>query len=331
MSSINLQYLFQITRDRTVYISVHHWAIIGTAWLHRGATVWIFIAGTPLPLNRRKLEKRNSFNVWAIAKSAIRDHINYAGLIPLSAAHIEVKYYVAISESYHNSSVLCFTGSCSLKLQSWGDDDTSEWIGYVLVKGASYTFVDLRKSVSMQIDWNRIPLIRGFNTALIQLGTCTATDSHTFDTSLSSTASDSLAAYLQSLPSGTIIAGVTIEDAALSLTNTARNALLAIGVDTTQLMFRGKLAFVATIGQPSLSRFTIALPYGDNLVLDAVLPCMYTHVMISTMVCFQKFQSFNINYFNSIWNTANIWPLTSLTISIMKHSLPTVSIVHRIY
>jgi len=128
---------------------------------------------------------------------------------------------------------------------------------------------------------NRI-YIEGLNTALIQLNTCTATDARTFDTFdyRSTAASDALATYLQSLPSGTIITGVTIAGVANSLTTNARNALLEIGVDTTNLA-GGIITFVATIGQPSLTRFRIRSD-GSGIWLDmnAVVPCMYTHVMI---------------------------------------------------
>jgi len=81
----------------------------------------------------------------------------------------------------------------------------------------------------------------------------------------------------------------------LTLTNAASSALLAIGVNTTELQFRGKLTFVAISGQPSATWSAIAPPYGNILVMDAVVPCMYTQVMISIIVCSQ---SFNIIHFH---------------------------------
>jgi len=192
--------------------------------------------------------------------------------------------------------VLCFTGSCSLTLRSWGFADFADYsavfTGYLQAGGV--TLIDYTRS---RISWNND--IRGFNTAVIQLQTCTATNPRSFDTCAYNEAADSLATYLRGLPSGTVITGVTIDEASAALTNNARNALLAIGVNTAQLQYRGKLTFVATIGQPLLTRVSIAAASGPNLVMNAVVPCTYihTHVIVSIIVCFQLF---NIIHFNGV-------------------------------
>jgi len=189
--------------------------------------------------------------------------------------------------------VLCFIGSCTLSLRSWGLEDNA-LIGYL--KGNGATLVDYTRYPDGSYNAD----IRGFNTAIIQPGTCTATDFQSFDTYASTTASDGLATYLLSLPSGTIVTGVTIDSAENSLTANARSALSAIGVSTSAIQsisLRSKLVFVATIGQPTFTRVSYAPRSGDNLVMDVPVPCTYMHVLISTTVCFQ---SITIVLLNSI-------------------------------
>jgi len=175
--------------------------------------------------------------------------------------------------------VLCFTGSCILTLRSWGMDDTEAngfLIGYL--QGNGITLADYSRYQPIYNDD-----IRGFNTAIIQPNTCTATQFQSFDTFGSATASDQLAAYLLSLPSGTIVTGVTIDSAELSLTPNARSALFAIGVDPSaiaSIQWRSKLIFVAKIGQPTFTRVKYAPNTGDNLVMNVPVPCTYARVFI---------------------------------------------------
>jgi len=182
--------------------------------------------------------------------------------------------------------VLCYTGSCVLSLRSWGKDDSNGWIGYMAGNGV--VFINFTRTITGND-------IRGFNTAIINSDSCTATDLLKFDTFGSTADSDDLAIYLLSLPSGTIIAGVTIDSAENSLTHNARSALSAIGVGESYIQsisYRSKLIFVATIGQPTFTISWKSPEYAPNLQITVGVPCTYTHILmhilISMIVCLKS-------------------------------------------
>lgn len=146
---------------------------------------------------------------------------------------------------------------------AWGFDDTPNFetlIGYVTVNN----FV-----------WLTTPYtgfyLRGFNTVVLDLNNCSATDIRHFDTCWDYTSSIALAEYINSLPTYTVLVGVTADDAAYSLQQVAKDALLNIGVDVSQLQIRGKVAFIAQIGQPSATAMILAGQYGNNVKLNAVV------------------------------------------------------------
>jgi Interleukin-like EMT inducer len=85
----------------------------------------------------------------------------------------------------------------------------------------------------------------------------------------STTSSDNMATYINSLPLNTVLIGVTADEAKSSLTYKATNALLAIGVDVTGLQVRGKLSFVARIGQPTVTVYQVAPPGGGSVKITA--------------------------------------------------------------
>ena len=81
--------------------------------------------------------------------------------------------------------------------------------------------------------------------------------------------SDNMATYINSLPLNTVLVGITTYDAQWSLTPKAKSALLANGVNVTGLQPDGKAAFVAQIGQPSLTVSQVDPPGGSNTKLTA--------------------------------------------------------------
>jgi len=94
-------------------------------------------------------------------------------------------------------------------------------------------------------------------------------DVRTFDTFASNAVSNALADYLNGLPNGVIIYGLTCDEATMELTTAARNALFSIGVDVSTLGYRGKLTFVATIGRPQSTVYLIANKGDNNLLMSA--------------------------------------------------------------
>jgi len=157
-----------------------------------------------------------------------------------------------------------FFAVCSIDLRSWGYDDTNGWIGYARVNG-----ILVRDYTRSPNGWTDHEHVRGFNTILLQPTTCGSYDIRTFDTQAFTAASNALADYLNGLPNGVIIYGLTCDSATTSLTTAARNALLAIGVDVSTLVFRGKLTFVATVGRPQSTVYRIANSGGNNLLMSA--------------------------------------------------------------
>jgi len=189
--------------------------------------------------------------------------------------------------------VLCFTGSCILSLRSWSFID-DEQIGYLIGNGVTLV------NYANEGNYDGTYANEGFNTAIIQPDTCTATQFLNFDTTgglYGDTAdSERLAAYLRSLQNGTIIAGVTISSPVLiPLTDNAKSALLAIGVDPYQIGDATKVVFVATIGQPTFTKVNYDITFGNNLEMTAGVPCTYTNVFISMIVCFQSITILQLN------------------------------------
>jgi len=189
--------------------------------------------------------------------------------------------------------VLCFTGPCILSLRSWAFNDNGlTFVGYI--KGNGVTLVNYTRDSALYTGTN-VELI-GFNTAIIHPDTCTATQFLNFCTPVYPSAVDQMVAYLQSLQNGTIIAGVTIGNADPHLlTTNAKRALLAIGVDPYQIGPVTKVVFVATIGQPTFTKVNYAPASGNNLEMTAGVPCTYTHVLISRIVCFKSITIIQLN------------------------------------
>jgi Interleukin-like EMT inducer len=120
--------------------------------------------------------------------------------------------------------------------------------------------------------------LRGFNFLELSVDDCAPTNTCHFDTYASTSNSNDMVTYINSLHQPTVLIGITVDDAALSLTATARNTLKAIGVDVSSLAFRSKAAFVTQIGNPSASVLKMAAQYGDNLRFTAAVRCTYIYI-----------------------------------------------------
>lgn len=155
-----------------------------------------------------------------------------------------------------------FNGACLVETLAWGIEDTESYtvvIGYVTINKVVWL-----KTVA-DGKW------RGFNTVELALNNCSAVNIRHFDTHGSYADSDALAAYITNLPPTTILIGVTADSADGSLTAAAKSALLSIGIDVTQLQYRGKVAFVAQAGRPSAALVNLAPRFGDHAKLNAIV------------------------------------------------------------
>jgi Interleukin-like EMT inducer len=129
------------------------------------------------------------------------------------------------------------------------------------------------------IEWlhTTSPANRGFNFVELNVDDCSPTNIRHFDTdySTSTSNSDNMVIYINSLRQATVLIGVAVDEAILSLTTAAKNTLKGIGVDMTNLAYRGKATFVAQIGNPSASVVKIAPAGGDNLMSTVAVRCTY--------------------------------------------------------
>jgi hypothetical protein len=145
-------------------------------------------------------------------------------------------------------------------LRAWGYDD-NEVNGYIRVNNQAKVGFPT---------YNSLP--RGITTIVLNITTCTTSNLNTFDTFASTSNSDALVNYLKSLKAGTILLGVSFDDAAAQLTPAAVQALASIGANVAGLGFRWKFLFIAEIGCSSLTKFNMAQNGGDNLLLSAEVP-----------------------------------------------------------
>lgn len=157
--------------------------------------------------------------------------------------------------------VRCCFEECEVETLAWGKDDNAlgtSVVGYVIVNGVR----------RLDTTWNEDT--RGFSTIELALGSCSTTNLRRFDTYGSKGDSDALGSYVKSLPSRTILIGVTADSSEGALTSAAKDALNGIGVNVYSLSYRGKVAFVAQVGRPSAAVMHIA-PLGGNSVKMNVL------------------------------------------------------------
>jgi len=91
---------------------------------------------------------------------------------------------------------------------------------------------------------------RGANMFIIDTSTCTLQESRRFDTHSIPAAAYQLRRFIQGLSNGTVLVGVSCDDASLYL-EAAEATLSALGADVSDVGYRGAWAFVAEIGDPS--------------------------------------------------------------------------------
>jgi len=77
--------------------------------------------------------------------------------------------------------------------------------------------------------------------------------------------------YINGLPMSTVLIGVTADDPHSNLEKLGVNALRSLGVDLSELLYRGKVAFVAQIGRPSVTVSRVASPGGNNLQISVTV------------------------------------------------------------
>ena len=139
--------------------------------------------------------------------------------------------------------MLCVvSGQCSIQAQAYGanhNDDTR--YGYLKLNGVAV----------WQASWQgEHTNERGANIFVVDTSTCTLQESRRFDTYDDNGAAARLRDYLRSLRDGTVLVGVSADEASKEL-DAAEATLSALGADVSDVGWRGAWAFVAVIGDPS--------------------------------------------------------------------------------
>ena len=102
-----------------------------------------------------------------------------------------------------------------------------------------------------QASWfGEFPNRRGVNVIAVDAANCTMQEWHNFDTFRSDYNCIRLRHYLWTLSSGTVLVGVSCDEASNQL-RCALSTLRAFGADVSDVGYRGAWAFVAEKGDPS--------------------------------------------------------------------------------
>jgi len=80
-----------------------------------------------------------------------------------------------------------------------------------------------------------------------------------------------MANYINGLPMSTVLIGVTADEPSRYLETNAKTALRSLGLSVSGLVYRGKVAFVAQIGRPSVTVSKIASPGGNSLQISVMV------------------------------------------------------------
>jgi len=117
----------------------------------------------------------------------------------------------------------------------------------------------------------------GVNTLLIDPYNCSVLQSRRFDTHLLPNAATELSNYLQTLNNGSVIVGVTANEAQTRLSN-AVSTLRQFGVEVADVQFRGSFAFIVQKGYPVKTVLRKVLTQYESLTSPARLNAVITGI-----------------------------------------------------
>ena len=111
----------------------------------------------------------------------------------------------------------------------------------------------------------------------IDTSACTLLDSQSFDTFGDSGAAGRLNDYLQGLSDGTVLVGISADEASRHLA-AAEATLGGLGADVSDVGHRGAWAFVAEVGDPSKTVLDKELTEASALGRDPVVTSSFAGV-----------------------------------------------------
>ena len=141
-----------------------------------------------------------------------------------------------------NVSVTCIiVANCSIEAQAYGWVSAGNLAGFVKLNNVTVWEAALRLTA---------PNLRGVNILLVESFNCSLLESRNFDTGGSSAAATELSTYLRQVSHGVFIVGVSADEPTGKLAS-ALPALQQLGVDVSDVTFRGSFVFVAQKGFPA--------------------------------------------------------------------------------
>jgi len=142
--------------------------------------------------------------------------------------------------------MLCVvSGQCSIEAQAYGANGNRQTrYGYLKLNGVAVWQASWRGADGGHTNE------RGANMFLVDTSTCALQESQRFDTHDDNGAAARLRDYLRSLRDGTVLVGISCDEASNHL-SAAEATLSALGADVSDVGWRGAWAFVAVIGDPS--------------------------------------------------------------------------------
>jgi len=166
-----------------------------------------------------------------------------------------------------------FVASCSIEALAYTAQGKHCWsypdvVGYIKLNGVAV----------WRSSWcNKYPSYRGINIFLIDPYMCSVQENRQFDTYASSSAANNLTNYLQLVGDGVIIVGVSADEATGLLTN-ALPALLSLGVEVSDVQYRGSFGFVAQKGFPTKTALRKVLTEAESRTSPAHLGATVTGI-----------------------------------------------------
>ena len=131
---------------------------------------------------------------------------------------------------------------CTIEAQAYSGNDDEQ---------TRYAYVKLNGVAVWQASWfGEFPRYRGVNVIIVNTADCTMQERRNFDTHAVGSPASRLRDYLQGLRDGTVVVGVSCDEASKEL-DPAESTLTEMGADVSDVGWRGAFAFVAEIGDPS--------------------------------------------------------------------------------
>jgi len=116
---------------------------------------------------------------------------------------------------------------------------------------AKYGYLKLNGNTVWQASFiGDYPNMYGANIFVVDMSTCTLVESRNYNTYADATAASRLRGFIQGLSDGTVLVGVSGDEASIYL-GEAEATLAGLGADVSDVGYRGAWAFAAEIGDPS--------------------------------------------------------------------------------